>query len=231
MPFDREVPAVVRCRRRSPRHSSRHRADLLLASTETDDDEGGTMRAKITAEQLARTALVYVRQSTPARSAIIWRASDASMRSPMSPATWASAASRPSTMIWASRAVDSPTGRFQRLLTTVCAGTAGAVLALEASRLARNDRDWSQLVELGAITKLVLIDHDGSVTSSRQRSVALGPQGSRATSKWRRSGSARSKRSGPRRNAGSCGCICQSDSLCTHGSIELDPDVRVQQAI
>src|SRR2546428_5466621 len=29
------------------------------------------------------------------------------------------------------------------------------------SRLARNDRDWSQLVELGAITNVVLIDHDG----------------------------------------------------------------------
>ena len=50
---------------------------------------------------------------------------------------------------------------FWRLLITVCAGTAGAVLALEASRLARNDRDWSQLVELGAITNVVLIDHDG----------------------------------------------------------------------
>jgi len=47
---------------------------------------------------------------------------------------------------------------FQRLLTTVCSGTAGAVLALEASRLARNDRDWSQLVELGAIAKVVLIE-------------------------------------------------------------------------
>ena len=50
---------------------------------------------------------------------------------------------------------------FQRLLTTVGSGAAGAVLALEALRLARNDRDWSQLVELGAITKVVLIDHDG----------------------------------------------------------------------
>jgi hypothetical protein len=39
--------------------------------------------------------------------------------------------------------------------------TASAVLALEASRLARNDRDWSQLVELGAISNVVLIDHDG----------------------------------------------------------------------
>jgi DNA invertase Pin-like site-specific DNA recombinase len=50
---------------------------------------------------------------------------------------------------------------FQRLLTIVCSGTASAVLALEASRLARNDRDWSQLVELGAISNVVLIDHDG----------------------------------------------------------------------
>jgi len=33
----------------------------------------------------------------------------------------------------------------------ILVGPAGAVLALEASRLARNDRDWSQLVKLGAI--------------------------------------------------------------------------------
>jgi len=32
---------------------------------------------------------------------------------------------------------------FGRLLTAVCAGQVGAVPALEASRLARNNRDWS----------------------------------------------------------------------------------------
>jgi len=35
----------------------------------------------------------------------------------------------------------------------------GSVDPFTGSRLARNDRDWSQLVELGAITKTVLIDH------------------------------------------------------------------------
>ena len=37
---------------------------------------------------------------------------------------------------------------FGRLLAAVCQGLAGAVLALEASRLARNNRDWHHLVDL-----------------------------------------------------------------------------------
>src|SRR5690606_31284694 len=31
---------------------------------------------------------------------------------------------------------------FERLLATVCRGVVGAVLSIEASRLARNGRDW-----------------------------------------------------------------------------------------
>ena len=38
---------------------------------------------------------------------------------------------------------------------------AGAVLALEASRLARNNRDWHHLVDLCALTETLLIDCDG----------------------------------------------------------------------
>src|SRR5262249_36642015 len=34
---------------------------------------------------------------------------------------------------------------FGRILAAVCQGWAGAVLALEASRLARNNRDWHHL--------------------------------------------------------------------------------------
>ena len=37
---------------------------------------------------------------------------------------------------------------FGRLLAAVCDGHVGAVLALEASRLARNNRDWHHLVDL-----------------------------------------------------------------------------------
>jgi hypothetical protein len=118
------------------------------------------MRAKISAEHLERTALVYVRQSTPGQV----RDHRESQRRQYALADVArelgSAAWRPSMTIWASPAADSPSSpAFSDC--SVCAGTAGAVLALEASRLARNDRDWSQLVELGAITNVLLIDHDG----------------------------------------------------------------------
>jgi len=50
---------------------------------------------------------------------------------------------------------------FGRLLAAVCQGAAGAVVALEASRLARNNRDWHHLVDLCALTDTLLIDDDG----------------------------------------------------------------------
>ena len=50
---------------------------------------------------------------------------------------------------------------FGRLLSCVCQGLAGAVLALEASRLARNNRDWHHLVDLCALTGTLIIDADG----------------------------------------------------------------------
>lgn len=50
---------------------------------------------------------------------------------------------------------------FTRLLSAVCAGEVGAVLAIEASRLARNNRDWHHLLDLCALTSTLLIDHDG----------------------------------------------------------------------
>ena len=50
---------------------------------------------------------------------------------------------------------------FGRLLAAVCQGAAGAVVALEASRLARNNRDWHHLVDLCALTNTLLIDDDG----------------------------------------------------------------------
>ena len=60
----------------------------------------------------------------------------------------------------------SGTGRqtrpgFGRLLTAVCEGQVGAVFALEASRLARNNRDWHHLIDLCGMTDTVLVDDDG----------------------------------------------------------------------
>jgi DNA invertase Pin-like site-specific DNA recombinase len=50
---------------------------------------------------------------------------------------------------------------FARLLSAVCEGSVGAVLALEASRLARNNRDWHHLIDLCALTSTLVIDDDG----------------------------------------------------------------------
>lgn len=50
---------------------------------------------------------------------------------------------------------------FARLVACVCAGEAGAVLSMEASRLARNNRDWHHLIDLCAMTNTLVIDHDG----------------------------------------------------------------------
>lgn len=50
---------------------------------------------------------------------------------------------------------------FLRLLELVFQGQVGAVFALEASRLARNNRDWHHLVDLCAVAETLVIDHDG----------------------------------------------------------------------
>ena len=50
---------------------------------------------------------------------------------------------------------------FGRLLAAVCDGGVGAVFALEASRLARNNRDWHHLIDLCVLTRTLVIDADG----------------------------------------------------------------------
>ena len=50
---------------------------------------------------------------------------------------------------------------FGRLLTAVCTGRVGAVLALEASPLARNNRYEHQFIDLSANAGTLGIDHDG----------------------------------------------------------------------
>ena len=50
---------------------------------------------------------------------------------------------------------------FATLLSGVCGGEVGAVFALEASRLARNNRDWHHLIDLCALTDTLIIDGEG----------------------------------------------------------------------
>ena len=50
---------------------------------------------------------------------------------------------------------------FQRLVAEVCAGSVGAVYRIEASRLARNGRDWHYLIDLCALTGTLVVDPEG----------------------------------------------------------------------
>ena len=59
----------------------------------------------------------------------------------------------------ASGSVERP--GFDRLVAALCAGQVGAVLCLEASRLARNGRDWHHLLELCGLVEARVIDLDG----------------------------------------------------------------------
>ena len=70
---------------------------------------------------------------------------------------------------------------FGRLLSAVCEGKVGAVIALEASRLARNNQDWYHLIDLCALTETLIVDSD-SVYEPRQLNdrLLLGLKGSMA---------------------------------------------------
>ena len=50
---------------------------------------------------------------------------------------------------------------FKTLVADVSLGKAGAVFAIEASRLAHSNADWHRLIEICGITGTLLIDEDG----------------------------------------------------------------------
>ena len=50
---------------------------------------------------------------------------------------------------------------FERLVAWLCAGDVGAVLCFDASRVARNGREWHHIVELCGLIEARVIDHDG----------------------------------------------------------------------
>ena len=77
----------------------------------------------------------------------------------------------------ASGAVDRP--GFERLVAALCAGQVGAVFCLDASRLARNGRDWHHLLELCGLVDARVIDLDGVYDPCRPNDrLLLGMKGS-----------------------------------------------------
>ena len=116
---------------------------------------------KITAEHLARQAYVYVRQST----------FDQVQHNVESQRRQYGLSERARSLGWSEVIViDDDLGRsgggahrpgFERLLAALCEGTVGAVFCIEASRLARNGRDWHTLLEFCRLVDTLLVDEDG----------------------------------------------------------------------
>lgn len=50
---------------------------------------------------------------------------------------------------------------FKTLVSDVAMGHVGAIFSLEASRLARSNKDWHRLLELCAVTHKLVFDGDG----------------------------------------------------------------------
>jgi DNA invertase Pin-like site-specific DNA recombinase len=117
--------------------------------------------SKITAEHLARSAYVYIRQST----------ADQLTHNHESRRRQYGLADRARQLGWTKvEVIDDDLGRsgggiarpgFERLLAVICEARVGAVLAIEASRLARNGRDWHTLIEFCGLVGTIIVDEDG----------------------------------------------------------------------
>jgi len=120
------------------------------------------MNPKLTSERLSRHAIVYVRQSSAGQ--VIHN--QESQRRQYGLVDRARELGFGEIMV-----IDDDLGRsgsglverpgFQRLVGEVCKGDVGAVFCIEASRLARNGRDWHHLIELCGMVGAVVVDPDG----------------------------------------------------------------------
>src|SRR5271170_1408535 len=122
------------------------------------------MSDKITLSHLERRALVYPRQSDPRQM----------HDHPESTARQLALRQRALDLGWPAERIEviaedlgqsaTSTARrsgFKRLTEEVVQGHAGAVLALEVSRLARSSADWYRLLEICALADTLVIDEEG----------------------------------------------------------------------
>jgi DNA invertase Pin-like site-specific DNA recombinase len=116
---------------------------------------------RIATDHLAREAIVYVRQST----------ADQVLNNVESRRRQYWLVERARQLGWANVSViDDDLGRsgsgvsrpgFEKLLAAICEGRVGAVVSVEASRLARNGRDWHTLLEFCGLVGTLIADEDG----------------------------------------------------------------------
>jgi excisionase family DNA binding protein len=116
---------------------------------------------KVGSDHLVRQAIVYVRQST----------ADQVAHNLESQRRQYALVERARQLGWADvEVIDDDLGRsgsgvsrpgFEKLLAGICEGRVGAVVSIEASRLARNGRDWHTLLEFCGLVSTLIVDEDG----------------------------------------------------------------------
>jgi len=122
---------------------------------------------------------------------------------------------------------------FQRLVGEVCTGEVGAIFCIEASRLARNGRDWHHLIELCGMAGTVVVDPDGvydaAIVNDR---LLLGLKGTMSEFELNllRQRSFEAIRQKARRGELRF-CLPVGYLWTTQSKVEMDPDQRVQQAL
>jgi DNA invertase Pin-like site-specific DNA recombinase len=194
------------------------------------------LSSKVTGSHLAREAYVYVRQSTLTQV----REHTESLERQYE------LASRAQLLGWAPRqviVVDDDLGRsgadataregFKGLVADVGLGKVGIILGIEVSRLARNNADWYQLLDLCALTDTLIADGDGIYhPGDFNDRLVLGLKGTMSEAelhliRHRLTAGLRHKAAkGELRQGLPVGFVYDPD-----GNIALDPDESVQEAI
>jgi DNA invertase Pin-like site-specific DNA recombinase len=189
---------------------------------------------KVTADHLKRRAIVYVRQSSPIQVANNLE----SQRRQYALADHARQLGFQQVEV-----IDEDLGRsgsgqvdrpgFARLVAEVCTGSVGAVFCIEASRLARNGRDWHHLIELCGLVRALVVDPDGVYDPGFLNDrLLLGLKGTMSEFELNllRQRCQEAIRQKARRGELQF-ALPVGYRWAPNGKVEMDPDRRVQQAI
>jgi hypothetical protein len=174
--------------------------------------------SKVTAAQLRRLALVYVRQSTTSQVQYNRESTERQYR----------LAARASELGWQReqiKVLDQDLGisgsglaeraGFTHMTAEVALGHVGIVLGLEVSRLARNNADWYRLLDLCGTTDTLIGDADGIYHPGMFNDrLVLGLKGTMSEKpNYMCCAPAITAASATRRHAVNCGADCQSVHL------------------
>jgi DNA invertase Pin-like site-specific DNA recombinase/sulfur carrier protein ThiS len=188
---------------------------------------------KITTEHLARSAIVYIRQSTPQQ---VTHNLESQRRQ-------YALVERGRQLGWGEvQVIDDDLGRtgdgaarpgFEKLLAAICEGRVGVVLSIEASRLARNGRDWHTLLEFCGVVDTLIVDEDGIYDSRLPNDrLLLGMKGTMSEMEVsilrQRAGEARKQKA---RRGELLANVAVGFLKTDDDRIEKEPDRRVQEAI